>query len=139
MLPDWTCIARNSASATAKTHHDWNTSPTNAARIAAARKGKKRPHHVIKAMREGRTGKLHDAETRWRMSEAHRKRGTRPPKAGHPWTAAADELVRTRPVGDIVRATGRSQRAVYTHRSELKLPDWRRTSSGNGTDSNPSG
>jgi hypothetical protein len=49
-------------------------SPERAAKIAAAKRGKPRPRHVIEAMRRGRLGKPHSAETRRKMSEAHRRR-----------------------------------------------------------------
>ena len=38
------------------------------AKIAASNLGKKRPQHVIEAMRKGRTGKPHSAETRKKIS-----------------------------------------------------------------------
>ena len=42
--------------------------PDRCAKIAASKVGKKRPQHVIEAMRKGRTGKPHSAETRKKMS-----------------------------------------------------------------------
>src|SRR5439155_13710510 len=69
--------------------------PTRCAKIAAARRGKRRPAHVGKAVAAAHRGKPHSAETRRKMSEAHRLRGTRPPKAGRPWTKQEDALVRT--------------------------------------------
>jgi len=42
--------------------------PERCAKIAASKVGKKRPPHVIEAMRIGRTGKPHSAETRNKMS-----------------------------------------------------------------------
>jgi hypothetical protein len=49
------------------------------AKIAAARRGKPRPAHVMEAMRRGRTGKPHDQAAREKMREAARRRreGTR--------------------------------------------------------------
>jgi hypothetical protein len=43
-------------------------------KIAASRRGKPRPPHVIEAMRKGRTGKPQSEETRQKMREAHRRR-----------------------------------------------------------------
>jgi hypothetical protein len=43
-------------------------------KIAASRRGKPRPPHVIEAMRKGRTGKPHSEEARQKMREAHRRR-----------------------------------------------------------------
>ena len=42
--------------------------PERCAKIAASKVGKKRPPHVIEAMRIGRTGKPQSAETRKKMS-----------------------------------------------------------------------
>jgi hypothetical protein len=43
-------------------------------KIAASRRGKPRPPHVIEAMRKGRTGKPQSEEARRKMREAHRRR-----------------------------------------------------------------
>jgi hypothetical protein len=40
-------------------------------------------------------GRRHSDVTRRRMSEAHKRRGTRPPKARRSWTADEDDLVHT--------------------------------------------
>jgi hypothetical protein len=48
--------------------------PQRRAKIAAAKRGKKRPPHVVEALRRGRTGKPHSEETRAKMREAHRRR-----------------------------------------------------------------
>jgi hypothetical protein len=100
------------------------------AKIAAARRGKPRPAHVIEAMCRGRLGKPHSEEARRKMSAAQRARGTRPPKAGRPWTAEEDEAVRTLPAAEAAQRTGRSLSAVYSRRSDLQLPDGRRSPSG---------
>jgi hypothetical protein len=99
--------------------------PARRAKIAAAMTGKPRPWRVIKGMIERQTGRKLSEETRRRMSEAHKKRGTRPPQAGWPWTAEEDELVRTLPPWKAVPATVRSLSAVYTRRRMLGLPDAR--------------
>jgi hypothetical protein len=95
-------------------------------KIAAARRGKSRPRHVIAAMARGRRGKPHTAEARRKMSEAHRRRGARPPKAGRPWTPQEDEAARTLPAPEAARRTGRTLAAVYGRRVKLGLPDGRR-------------
>src|SRR5262249_6630757 len=61
--------------------------PERRRKIAAARRGKPRPKHVVEAVRKAHIGKPHSEEARRKMSEAHRRRGTIPPKAGRPWTA----------------------------------------------------
>jgi hypothetical protein len=60
------------------------------------------------------------------MSTAHRRRGTRPPNAGPPWTAQEDALLRVLPAAEVARRTGRTPGAVYARRRELRLPDGRR-------------
>lgn len=65
------------------------------AKVAAARRGKPRPK-AIEAMRQANLGRSLSAETRRRMSETHRRRGTRPPAAGRPWTREEESLLGTR-------------------------------------------
>jgi hypothetical protein len=84
--------------------------PQCRAKIAAARRGKARPPHVLEAMHEARRGSQHSEETRRRMREAHRKRGTLVP-------GTADEAA---------KKTGRSLRAVYARHRRLGMPDGRR-------------
>ncbi len=100
------------------------------AKIAASKRGKPRPQHVIDAMREGRTGKPHTEEARKLMSAAARRRGARPPKAGRPWTAEEDALVWSLPAAQVAEQTKRTLSAVYTRRHELDVPDGRRRGSG---------
>ena len=82
------------------------------AKIAAARRGKPRPRHVIEAMAEARRGTHHSEETRRRMSAAHKERGTWPPAAGRPWTPEEDELVRTLSPKEAARRADRSVASV---------------------------
>ena len=60
------------------------------------------------------------------MSEAHKRRGTRPPAAGRPWTADEDELLSTLPAAEVARRTGRTLTAVYNRRIDLGMPAGRR-------------
>jgi hypothetical protein len=53
--------------------------PQRREKVAAAKRGKARPRHVVEAMRQARIGMHHSDEARRRMSEAQRARGTRPP------------------------------------------------------------
>jgi len=94
-------------------------------KIAAAKKGKPRPAHVGEVLAASLTGRPLSEEHRRKLSAAHRRRGTRPPKAGRPWTAAEDELVRSLPPPEAAEKTGRPLSAVYDRRRKLKLPDGR--------------
>jgi hypothetical protein len=100
--------------------------PARAAKIAAALRGKPRPRHVIEALREANVGRRQSEETRRRRSDAHRRRGTRPPKAGRPWTRKEDQLAKALPAAEVARRTGRTLTAVYERRRDLKVPDGRR-------------
>lgn len=65
------------AEATRKKSWSMAADPNRREKIAASKRGKSRPPHVIEAMRKGRTGKPHSPETRRKMSEAHqRNRGS---------------------------------------------------------------
>jgi len=92
-----------------------------AQKIAKAKLGKPRPRHVIEAMRKARLGRKVSAETRAKMSAAHRRRGTRPPKAGRAWTAKEDRLVRTLPPRQVAKLVDRTMQAVYTRRNKLGI------------------
>jgi hypothetical protein len=99
--------------------------PERRARIAAARRGRPRPSHVIEAVAAAHRGTSHSAESRRKMSESHKRRGTRPPKAGPAWGPWEDAAVRTLPAAEAARRTGRTLTAVYYRRRVLGLPDGR--------------
>ena len=81
---------------------------------------------MMEAIAEANRGRPLGEATRQIMSEAHRRRGTRPPAAGESWIAEEDELLRTLPTREVVQRTGRTLTAVYNRRIELGLPDGRR-------------
>ena len=99
--------------------------PDRRAKIAAAKRGVPRPAHVREAMRQASIGRKPSDEARRKMSEAQRKRGARPPKAGRAWTAEEDALLVQLPGVEVARRTGRSISAVHSRRRKLKLPDGR--------------
>jgi hypothetical protein len=99
--------------------------PGRREKIAASRRRRPRPPHVIQAMAEARRGSRHSEDTRRRMSETHKARGTLVPGTV-PWTPEEDRLVRSLPIQEAARLTGRSEGAVRTRRSRLKVPDGRR-------------
>lgn len=100
--------------------------PERRRKIGDALRGRKRPRRLMAALIAGNRGRKPSAETRARMSAAHRRRGTRPPKAGRPWTADEDRLCRTLAIADAARETGRTVFAVKARRRELGVPDGRR-------------
>src|SRR5947209_601829 len=95
--------------------------PVRRAKIAAANRGKPRPRHVIEAMAAGRRGKPHTEEARRKMSEAQRRRGTRPPKAGPAWKPAEDALLGRMPDEVVAIRVGRTVGAVQHRRRELRI------------------
>lgn len=97
--------------------------PERRAKIAAALRGRKRPKRVVAAMRRHFRGKPLTPETRKKMSEAHKARGTYPPAAGRPWEPWEDKLVRTLSTADTVNATGRTVFAVRNRRHALRTAD----------------
>ena len=100
--------------------------PERRKKISVARRGKPRPRHVIEALREANLGRPLSEETKRKMSDAHKRIGTRPPKAGRAWTPEEDDLVSTLPAAEVAARTGRTLTAVYERRRDLKLPDGRR-------------
>jgi hypothetical protein len=98
--------------------------PGRCAKIAAALRGKQRPPEAVAASAAGRRGKPLSEETRRKMSEAHRRRGTVPPWV-RPWTPEENDAVRTLRPAEAVQATGRTPAAVTARRRRLGLPDGR--------------
>jgi hypothetical protein len=99
--------------------------PEVRARMAAPRKGKPPPRHVIEAAAAAHRGKHPSRETRRKMSESQKRRWRDGPLAARLWKAEEDELVKTLPPPQAARRTGRSLRAVYARRLRLGLPDGR--------------
>ena len=56
--------------------------PERRRKIAEAKRGKKRPRHVMQALRRANPGRKLPEEQRAKMSETHKRRGTIPPKTG---------------------------------------------------------
>jgi hypothetical protein len=98
--------------------------PARCAKIAAALRGKPRSQGAVEASAAGHRGLRHTEETKRKMSEAHRRRGSRPPWV-RPWTPEEDEAVRTLRPAEAVAATGRTMYAIISRRRRLGLPDGR--------------
>jgi hypothetical protein len=118
----WAQAARARAHAQSR---DGGADAGRRAKIAAAKRGKPRPRHVIEAMAAGRRGKPHDEEARRKMSAAQRRRGARPPQAGRPWHPREDDLARRLPAPEVGRRTGRTLTDAYGRRVKLGMPDGR--------------
>ena len=109
----WAHAARAKAHAKAR-------DPVRREKIAASRRGKKRPPGVIAALRRANLGRQASDATRQKMREAHRLRGTRPPWLNPAWTAAEDEFVRTLSVSEAAARTGRTIAAIVSRRTILR-------------------
>jgi hypothetical protein len=96
--------------------------PLRCAKIALAKRGKPQPRHVIEAMRKANLGRSPSAETRQKLSEAARRRGTRPPAPHRPWEAWEEALLGVLPDEEVAQRTGRTVKAVYGRRWELRIP-----------------
>jgi hypothetical protein len=95
-------------------------SPARRKEIAAAKRGVKRPRAVIEKIRRANLGKSITKEVRQKMSESHKRRGTRPPAAGIPWSEYETSLLTEFSPANVARRTGRTMRAVYAARKRLK-------------------
>jgi transposase-like protein len=86
--------------------------PGRREKIAASRRGKPRPPEVRAILAEnlsqGRTREVWE-----KVAAAHRKRGTRPPKAGQPWSPAEDAFLLKASPAKVAQQTGRTLNAVY--------------------------
>jgi hypothetical protein len=99
--------------------------PARRAKLAAAMRGKKMDRRVVEALAAQRRGTRHREESRRKMSEAHRRRGTLVPGT-QVWTPKEDALVRSLPAAEAARRTGRTLVAVWQRRRVLGVPDGRR-------------
>jgi hypothetical protein len=78
---------------------DTTRDPARRAKIAAARRGKPRPPHVVALLRTMYKGKRLSTATRRKMSKTHKRRETRPPWLNPAWSAA-EEAPAQAPRGD---------------------------------------
>ena len=100
--------------------------PDRRRQIAAAKRGKPRPAHVVEAVRKANKGRQASPKTRATLAAAMRERAKAFVPNGRGWTAAEDELVRTRPAAEVAEWTGRTLTGVYSRRVVLGVPDGRR-------------
>jgi len=100
------------------------STPDANAKKSAWRMGRPIHPNTLRALERSRP-KTRSLEHRRRISDAHRRRGTRPPRAGRPWTAEEDSLLGTMPDEVIVHRTGRILGAVYSRRQILRIPSFR--------------
>jgi hypothetical protein len=76
--------------------------PIRRAKIATALRGRRRPKSVVEKVRRAHLGTKRSTITRNKMKEAWRRRG-KPKPTGETWRPWEDDLVRTRPVAEVVR------------------------------------
>ena len=97
-------------------------SPERAAKIGAAKRGIPLPDHVKEAIARAKTGSKATQQTRLKVSEAHKRRGTTPP--GIPlWTREEHALLGTMPDKDVAERTGRPLGAVQARRYAFGVPN----------------
>jgi hypothetical protein len=99
--------------------------PEVRAKMAASKRGKPPPRHVIEAAAAAHRRKHPTRQTRWKMSEAQKRRWRKGPLVAKLWQAEEDELVKVVPPPEAAQRTGRSLHAVYARRIGLGLPDGR--------------
>jgi hypothetical protein len=92
--------------------------PVRRAKIAASKRGKRRPRHVVEKVGSAHLGSKRSATTCNKMKEAWKRRGKPKPAVG-PWRAWEDDLVRTQTVAEVLRWTGRTASAVRWRRRVL--------------------
>lgn len=100
--------------------------PEHAAKISAAKRGRKRSPETVERMRQAQTGKRASSETRAKMREAHLRRCAAARAAGIGWQAEWDVLLGTMPDKELARQLGMSAVTVYRRRTELGVASYRR-------------
>ena len=101
-------------------------SPERAEKIAAARRGKPRPAHVIAAIVKAHKDKPIGKAQRQKMSDAHKRRGTYPQAAGRPFTREEDTLLGTAMDREIAERIGRDVQTVFARRKRLGIVAFRK-------------
>jgi hypothetical protein len=83
--------------------------------------GKRRPPEFMEALRKANIGRKVSLETRRKMSESHKRRGTWPATAGRAWTAKEESLLGKAPDEAVAKRIGRTLIAVQNWRARLKI------------------
>jgi hypothetical protein len=96
------------------------STPEANARKAASKLGHSVSPKVAAILARGRQKCLTPA-ARKKMSESHKRRGTMPPAAGKPWTAAEEALLGTMSDPEVARRTARTLFAVRCRRLKLGI------------------
>lgn len=92
-------------------------SPERSAKIAAARRGKPRPPHVVAILRRCNQERVFSPVYRAKLSAANKRRGAWPPAAkGPPWTSEEEAMLGTMPDGELAKKIGRTESAVKQRR-----------------------
>jgi hypothetical protein len=99
-------------------------SPERAAKIGAAKRGIPTPDHVKEAIARANRGRKSTQQTRLKMSEAHKRRGTIPPAMRGPrWTVEDHALLGTMKDKDVADRIGRPLGAVQARRYVFGIPN----------------
>jgi hypothetical protein len=97
--------------------------PQRNRKIAESLRGKPKPPGAMQALHEGNRGRKASKKPRRKMSEAHRRRGTRPPSAGRAWEPWEDAWISLQPAEEVARRTGQTVNAVRQRRCLLGIPN----------------
>jgi hypothetical protein len=100
-------------------------SPEANAKKSAARMGKPMHPRAREALAKARPKRL-PAEQRRKIGEAHQRLGTRPPKAGRPWSEEEARLLGKLPDAEVAQRTGRTLVAVRCERRRRSIPAYAR-------------
>ena len=100
-------------------------SPEANAKKSAARIGKPMHPKARTALDKYRHSPR-SAEHRRKIGEAHKRLGTRPPKAGRPWTDEEAEFLGKLPDAEVAKRTGRTLVAVRCERRRRRIPAYAR-------------
>jgi hypothetical protein len=96
-------------------------SPAANAKKGAAWLGKLPPPHVMAALRKANKGRPPSKEHRRKLSDAHRRHGTRPPANMPDCTAREEALLGTMPDEHVAKRSGRTLVAVRCRRWALDI------------------
>jgi len=90
--------------------------PKRARKIGRAFRGKRRPRHVLAALRKSHLRKPVSEAVKAKIAATHRLRGIRPPGRHPAWSAREDRILRSKSPAEAAKMTGRTIHAVRRRR-----------------------